>query len=285
MYSVFLYQKNELQPVPSIAEALGIDPKQCPVVSLTGGGGKTTTIHRMTRELMEMQEKVIVTTTTHMKEEEAPWFCTRPEWDAVTAVLEQYGQVWAGIPHPGGKIASLPEELMKRLLDLKLPVLIEADGARRLPVKCPAGHEPVIRPETTHVINVYGLDAVGKPLEEICFRPELAAALLGRTKQQMADPITEDDIVRLALSPEAGRKCSEGHMHHTILLNKADIPGGMDKALTICRKITGLADADRSDTAESEELHEMHRQTDQACQTGRPEQRKEAGIQILVVAD
>lgn len=240
MYKVFIYKHNCLKPMTSITEALGIAHSENTVLSLTGGGGKTTTIRRITDELMRNQKKVIVTTTTHMREENSSWFCTSSKWSEICEVLETYGQVWAGTPSPGGKIASLPESLMEQVFRQNVPVLIEADGARMLPVKCPAEHEPVIRQETTHIINVYGMDAVGRPLKEVCFRPELAAELLGRTKEQMSDPVTEEDIARLALSPEAGRKCSLEHVHHTILLNKADVPNGMEKAVSVCRKIAEL---------------------------------------------
>ena len=57
---------------------------------------------------------------------------------------------------------------MKKLMELaeQILVLIEADGARRLPLKVPAEHEPVIPEMTTHVLSVYGLDSIGKRSEK-----------------------------------------------------------------------------------------------------------------------
>ena len=46
-------------------------------------------------------------------------------------------------------------------------MLIEADGAKCLPLKVPAEHEPVILPETTHVLSLYGMDAVGGVMEKV----------------------------------------------------------------------------------------------------------------------
>lgn len=253
MYSVYVYRENHLEKRSSLLGALGVEPDQAFVLSLTGGGGKTTTIRRIAQELAQLHRKVIVTTTTHMKEESLPWFCTEPEWRVCASILERYGQLWAGVPHPGGKIAGLPEPLMERLLSLSLPVLIESDGARRLPVKCPADHEPVIRKETSQVINVYGLDAVGSPLSEVCFRSELAAHLLGRNAQQMQDVVTAEDIARLAVAKEAGRKGSTNPMSHTVLLNKADVPGGYHKALAVCRKIAELTERSKDACTKTEQ--------------------------------
>ena len=48
-----------------------------------------------------------------------------------------------------------------------------------LPLKVPGEQEPVLLPQTTHVFSVYGMDALDQKLEEICFRSEKAAELLG----------------------------------------------------------------------------------------------------------
>ena len=60
----------------------------------------------------------------------------------------------------------LPDDGFEKLMELagKIPVLIEADGAKRRPLKVPAEHEPVIPEMTTHVLSVYGLDSIGKKI-------------------------------------------------------------------------------------------------------------------------
>lgn len=52
-------------------------------------------------------------------------------------------------------------------------VLIEADGSRKLPLKVPGNHEPVIPGQTNLILAVYGLSALGKTISEICQRHEL----------------------------------------------------------------------------------------------------------------
>ena len=66
----------------------------------------------------------------------------------------------------------------KRLFDF---ILVEADGAKRKPIKAPADYEPVIPSSTTLVIGVIGLDALGKAIdEETIHRCELFCSLTGK---------------------------------------------------------------------------------------------------------
>ena len=50
----------------SILKALDIDTDRYPVLSVVGGGGKTSLIFRMMEELTATGKKVLITTTTHM---------------------------------------------------------------------------------------------------------------------------------------------------------------------------------------------------------------------------
>lgn len=132
----------------------------------------------------------------------------------------------------------LPDDAFEKLMELaeQIPVLIEADGARRLPLKVPAEHEPVIPEMTTHVLSVYGLDSIGKKIGETVFRPELAEILLNKDRTEC---VTAQDIARLAAHQSAGRKgCPEGAVY-TVVLNKADSEKEKHAALEICRMLAG----------------------------------------------
>ena len=72
-----------------------------------------------------------------------------------------------------------------------------------LPLKVPGEQEPVLLPQTTHVFSVYGMDALDQKLEEICFRSEKSAELLGK---QPEDQVTEEDIISLPVMNRAGEK-------------------------------------------------------------------------------
>ena len=226
------YLEGVLKDQPSLLCALGLEAIKNPVVSVVGAGGKTTTIKRAAEEYRRKGIPVIVTTTTHMMAENQPWFLLTSSLDEVREILKREGMVWVGRQNESGKMRAPSSELMHQLLNLGCPVLIEADGARHLPLKIPADHEPVILSETTHVVNVYGLDALGKTFEEICFRSDIATRLL---RKKETDLVTEKDIVRLAFNNLAGQKGITSSMSYQVVLNKADTPKREEAALTICR--------------------------------------------------
>lgn len=232
---IFQYKEGRLRERDTLLKALPFSESKYsgkyPVISVVGAGGKTSTIRELAREYAADGGQVIITTTTHMMAEALPWFLTEPAEDRMDALLQKYGQVWVGIPSDHGKMQSLPAEFLPCIWKRNIPVLIEADGARRLPLKAPAEHEPVILPETTHVLSVYGLDELGKRLDEVCFRPELAAALL---KKERTQRVTEEDIAVLASSERAGKKGCPGHAGYTVVLNKADSERLKRSALEIC---------------------------------------------------
>ena len=138
-------------------ELLGLPEREKHVVSLCGGGGKTTLMYALARETKTILPTALFTTTHIMTPSDA---------DVLLSVRFLCREASA--------------------------VIIEADGARRLPVKFPAAREPVIRPETTHTIVVAGLTALGKKPEEIVHRYALAKNTVdlsggSLTEKQMAE--------------------------------------------------------------------------------------------------
>ena len=232
--SFWVYRDGGLQKTPSLLEALGFRNKKQVIVSAVGGGGKTTTLHRLADEYVSAGRQVIAATTTHIQREEDPWFLEDPSADEVKETLGRYGQAWVGTPVRGGRLAQMEDELFKQILEWEIPVLIEADGARRRPMKIPAGHEPVIVPQTTHVLGIYGIETVGRPMEEVCFRLELAEKFLGKSRTEL---VTGEDIARLAASEQGGRKGCPYQAEYTVILNKADNEGQRETALEICRML------------------------------------------------
>ena len=188
------------------------------VTAIVGGGGKTTLMLRLVRELGALGARVIVTTTTHIFPPEGmPTLTNATLQDAQTA-LEQDRVICLGNPSKDGKLSApdLSVEQMQQIADY---VLVEADGAKRLPLKAPAAHEPVIPPETKLVIAVAGLDGLGKPIKETAFRPELYAALCGKTTE---DIVSAQDIATVLTHPNGQRNRVADGMRFTVLLNKAD---------------------------------------------------------------
>lgn len=251
---IWIYKDDRLCEMSSLTDAMELSGAQmeCLVVSAVGSGGKTTTLHRIADEFVRQGQQVIVTTTTRILEETVPYFLKADPADLTKADpvrlekavrefscrlkenLNGFGQVWTGMTVLDGKLCSLPDMLLEQVWKLDVPVLIEADGARKMPLKVPAGHEPVIHPRTTHVLSVYGLDAVGERLGDVCFRKELAEKILKKGKDERVTPM---DIASLASSPAAGRKGCPDHAVYTVILNKADSSRRREDALDICRML------------------------------------------------
>ena len=233
---IYSFRDGRLCEVSSLRQAAGLTGIPSPVVSAAGAGGKTSSIRRLAQEYIESGQRVIVTTTTHMMVEDRPWFLLEPSAEKMGELLAAYGQAWVGTPAPGGKIQGVPCEFLDKIWKMGLPVLIEADGARKLPLKVPGEQEPVIRPETTHVLSVYGLDAVGQRIEDVCFRPDRAAELLDK---KITERVTAEDIAFLAASDRAGRKGCPPEAVYTVVLNKADDRKRRECALEICGLLCG----------------------------------------------
>ena len=202
------------------------------VVSLVGGGGKTTFMFRLAREIASSGESVLTTTTTKIlmpRENQSSQVIILP---CAADVLEQAKLLLSsGQRHLTAAGAYIPSQNKLTGFDAgdigKLHesglfpwILVEADGAGHRPLKAPATHEPVIPPCSRWVIAVAGLDAVGQPLtEDWVFRSRLFADITGLSP---GAKITEKSVAA-ALSHEAGimKGCPPGALKY-IFLNKAE---------------------------------------------------------------
>ncbi len=132
--------------------------------------------------------------------------------------------VFTGPPDGSGRLTGLPGPLLERLLRLaeamSVPLLIEADGSRQLPVKAPAAHEPVIPTFVDTVVVLAGLSALGKPLSpQTVHRPEEFARLSGLSS---GDVIDAGALRRVLVHPEGGLKGIPPGARRILLLNQAD---------------------------------------------------------------
>ena len=143
-----------------IWEQLGLDMARHRMVALVGAGGKTSTLYALARQAADSGRTVVVTTTTHILRHPGLPLVEEPTPERLRAALEEHGVVTVGTVFRGDKLsgAGTPEEL-RRAADV---VLVEADGAKRLPLKAPAEYEPVIPPCADAVAAVAGKDAVGQ---------------------------------------------------------------------------------------------------------------------------
>ena len=211
----------------TLADALGLGNDE--VVALVGGGGKTTAMFRLAREIVAKGGRAITTTTTRIFAAQialAPAHV--PAADAtrerVSAALAAHGQVLViGPTNAGtGKADGVSLELFHRLRAWcpEACILNEADGSRMRPFKAPAEHEPVIPVETTLVVPVVGADVFGQTLDaDHVHRPELVSALSGAPP---GAPITPEIVARVLAHPEGGRKGVPAGARVVALINKVE---------------------------------------------------------------
>ena len=154
---------------------LGIAPG---VTAIIGSGGKTSLIDRLWREL---PGTVIVCTSTHIyPAADLPLF---------TGKLEQMPvqKLCLGTPAESGKLTAPQQdfETLKRLADY---VLVEADGAKRLPLKAHLNYEPVIPTCADRTFCVVGLSGLGRPIREAAHRSERYAELCDADAEVLVTP-------------------------------------------------------------------------------------------------
>ncbi|RME09935.1 MAG: putative selenium-dependent hydroxylase accessory protein YqeC [Ardenticatenia bacterium] len=208
----------------NLSTALRIKHKS--VVSIVGGGGKTSTMYRLANELAARGWRVVSTTTTRLFEaqaQEAPAIVPLPELETLSAALDRYGHVLVAAPREGDtKRPGIPPEAVDTLIarpDVDA-VIVEADGSRRHPLKAPAEHEPVVPASTTHLVAIAGIECVGAPLTpDIVHRPERVAALTGRA---FGEVLTPSDVAHVLTHPQGGAKALPAGAAFYVLLNKVE---------------------------------------------------------------
>ena len=194
--------------------------KESLTAAFTGGGGKTSLIFYLAEKFSSQGRRVIVTTTTHMAWEPKRPFADAEDSEELCRLIEQYGYVIAAKHKAGQPKISGPEpETLKRLSGFCDLLLVEADGAKRLPLKVPAVHEPVIPEFADIVVSVIGLDCLGKPICETSHRAEYTSAFL---KKNLDAPVTAEDIEKIATSVHGLYK-NVDHKIYRVYLNKADV--------------------------------------------------------------
>lgn len=185
------------------------------ITALTGGGGKTTAMYVLARELCSVGTVICTTTTRIFPPEHLP-VLTGASIPKLREALARHGCICVGAPAEHGKLAqALDPALLAGLADY---VLVEADGSRGLPVKAHLPHEPVIPPETGLRLTLAGASAFGRPVREAVHRPERFCALTGASPEEA---VTAENLARL-LEAEA--------LTDKLFINQAESAGALAEA-------------------------------------------------------
>jgi molybdenum cofactor cytidylyltransferase len=214
-----LVHKAEL----NLVRALRVAETTC--LALVGAGGKTSAMFTLARQL---PKPIFLTTTTHLAVEQARLAGRHIIWDAAAGwPLEEVPQevlLFTGPAVAPDRLGGLQEEALeivrREAARRQIPLLIEADGSRRLPLKAPAEYEPVIPDFADLVVVTAGMSGLDKPLDEATVhRPERFAAL---SQLAPGERVTAAALAKVLLHPQGGLKGIPARARRVVLLNQAD---------------------------------------------------------------
>lgn len=214
------------------------------LVAIVGAGGKTSTLRRIAESL---SGKVVISTTTHFGLDQVEYADKKLFLSSSDDVDEI---IWGGeeriisitsSPIDGHRLSSLTSDQLSRLheraINERFSILIEADGARMLPLKAPADHEPEIPGWVNLVVVAAGMSALGKPLNiDHVFRPELFGSIAGL---RVDETITGEHLAIVLCDPRGGLKGIPAKAKRVLCLNQAENEKNHPEIMRIannCRK-------------------------------------------------
>jgi probable selenium-dependent hydroxylase accessory protein YqeC len=202
----------EEAPVGDLAAALGLGDHE--LVSIVGGGGKTSTLFALGRQL---GGRVVLTTTTKMSRDRRDGIepLLGPSDEELVAVLDRrrVALVWGALT--GGKAVGVDPATCDRWFGMVDHVLVEADGARRRPLTAPGPFEPVVPRLTTAIVACVGAAALGRVIADACHRPMRVAALAGCSPAQR---LTPERLAKIVASPRGLAKGRPDEASYTLLV-------------------------------------------------------------------
>lgn len=227
-----------------LSDVLNITTKE--VISLVGGGGKTTTLLRLAEEFkFKFNRKVIITTTTKIYRSSVAGIeliIGDNAHDVATKIEsseEQVITVASGI-NKEDKLLGLNSHLIDQLQQVisDFPVfIVEADGAAGKDFKVPNVQEPVVPISNQLLLPIVGSRIIEKDLTgESLYRSSLLSKLDEEFKDE--DSITPRLIVEILLD-EAGYDLLKKQQDCSVipLINQVDKEVRYDFALKVAKKL------------------------------------------------
>jgi len=218
-----------------LSHALRVQPQD--TVALVGAGGKTSAMFRLGDELAAQGWRVALTTSTRIAADQvalAPHTLVLSEGSVDQPIDQRFTHsptlLLSEIKPQINKAIGLEPALIDQIASsASVDVMVnEADGARELPFKAPADHEPVVTLGTTLLVIVVGVDAIGRPLDGAhVHRPERVAAL---SSAKLGQPVTPETIAAVLTHPQGGLKGAPPEARVTVLINKVNTQAEVEAA-------------------------------------------------------
>jgi probable selenium-dependent hydroxylase accessory protein YqeC len=194
------------------------------VTALIGGGGKTSLMVHLARELGEEYTVICCTTTKIWPPAQLP-VLPGDNAEEIRIKLEDQRVICLGIPNGQGKLTA-PVLPMERLCELADFVLVEADGAAGHPLKAHAPYEPVLPDGRNQTILVVGADGFGRTVIEAAHRPERYATL---AECGVHDIVTPTFAVRVM---------EKEHLHDRVYINQIETQSAKAAAGELAKMLT-----------------------------------------------
>lgn len=183
--------------------------------AIIGGGGKSTLLRALAAECSQFGTVIVATSAKMLVPDWCPVLLDATLGEIESALAEALAQggpavICVGTIHePSGKLDA-PQLSFDDLVKLADYVLVEADGAKMLPLKAHERHEPVIPACANRVVCVVGIDGVGGPISQTCHRAERFAQLADASVNEAVTP----EMVAAVLEAEC--------LHDVVLINKVE---------------------------------------------------------------
>ncbi|MFQ5639127.1 MAG: selenium cofactor biosynthesis protein YqeC [bacterium] len=195
------------------------------IVSIIGGGGKSSLLLQIAKELSRKDFKVVITSTTKLQPMANIGLVLTHEnnhsLSEAKILLDTNGLVLiASRYYKQETLKGLDKVRVQELRHLADVVLVEADGSRQRSLKTHKSYEPPIPPASTSVVIVSGANIVGKNLnDKNVHRSELFAE---KWNLQQGDILTPETICRELLSPHSYLRNIPLRAEVRFYINKSD---------------------------------------------------------------
>ncbi|WP_248664028.1 selenium cofactor biosynthesis protein YqeC [Fuchsiella alkaliacetigena] len=228
-----------------LIESLEIKAGQ--VISLVGGGGKTTTMFRLARELVNLNHvNIITTTTTRILEpssQESDQLLLADNLDDLLSNLDftkQQVVTLAKQIQDQNKLVGIPKqwvnELKKELNSQGLNIIVEADGAACKDFKFPNAKEPVLPSSTDLLLPIVGNRIANCQLT--AKNLHRAPLLVDNSEFVTGQPITPQLVVDILLSKSGYDLLSQQQQRRVIpILNQVDVESSYTWAKEVALKL------------------------------------------------
>ncbi len=205
----------------------GIVGSEKRIVSIIGGGGKSTLMEKLSKELVQKGLKVVVTSTTKFQIPQGTALVLQDEnsdyIQEAKTLLRELNVVAIAKAHYKDKsrLIGVKRADITGIRQLADVVLIEADGSRQRGLKTHKEYEPVIPSSTQTTIIVVSAETVGQPLDaRNVHRAELFSS---KWDLPLGSKLTPQIIARELLSPYSYLRNIPLNSTVSFFINKSDI--------------------------------------------------------------